>query len=66
MTSLANVQPASSDFWKVPGVWGEAGSGFFSDKEVDICSGYNLPAVVVQPFFFIRNWRQHGRAGVDN
>ena len=28
-----------------------AGSGFFSDEEVDICNGYNHPAVVVQPFF---------------
>ena len=28
-----------------------AGSGFFSDEEVDIYSGYNHPAVVVQPFF---------------
>ena len=34
-------------------MWGEAGSGFFSEKEVDICSGYNLPAVVVQPFFLL-------------
>ena len=32
-------------------MWGLAGSGFFSDEEVDICSGYNHPAVVVQPFF---------------
>ena len=28
-----------------------AGSGVFSDEEVDICGGYNHPAVVVQPFF---------------
>ena len=50
MTSPAIVQLA--DFWKAPWVWGLAGSGFFSDEEVDICSGYNHPAVVVQPFFF--------------
>ena len=37
----------------MPRVWGEAGLGFFSDKEVDICSGYNHPAVVVQPFFLL-------------
>ena len=34
-------------------MWGQAGSGFFSDEEVDICSGYNHPAVVVQPFFLL-------------
>ena len=28
-----------------------AGSGFFYDDEVDICVGFNHPAVVVQPFF---------------
>ena len=28
-----------------------AGSGVFSDEEVDICGGYNHPAVVVQSFF---------------
>ena len=27
------------------------GLGFFSDEEVDICSFYNHPVVVVQPFF---------------
>ena len=50
MTGLA-MHPASSDFWKVPWVWGLAGSGFSSDDEVDICGGFNLPAVVAQPFF---------------
>ena len=32
----------SSDFWKVTWVWGLAGSEFFYDDEVDICSGCNL------------------------
>ena len=31
----------SSDFWKVTWVWGLAGSEFFYDDEVDICSGCN-------------------------
>ena len=31
----------SSDFWKVTWVLGLAGSEFFYDDEVDICSGCN-------------------------
>ena len=31
----------SSNFWKVTWVWGLAGSEFFYDDEVDICSGCN-------------------------
>ena len=51
MTSPAMDQPASSDFMKAPRVWGQSGSGFFSDEEVHICSGYNHQAVVAQPFY---------------
>ena len=29
------------------------GLGFFSDEEVDICSFYNHPVVVVQPFLLV-------------
>ena len=51
MTSPAMDQPASSDFMKVPRVWGLAGSGFFSEEEVHICGGCSHPAVVAQPFY---------------
>ena len=38
-------------FGKCPDCGGLAGSGFSSDDEVDICGGFNHPAVVAQPFF---------------
>ena len=51
MSSVVMVRPASPDFWKAPRVWVKLGALFSSDEEVDICSGYNHPAVVVQPFY---------------
>ena len=51
MSSVVMVRPASPDFWKATRVWVKLGPPFSSDEEVDICSGYNHPAVVVQPFY---------------